>query len=129
MHKLLNYRIVFSLLLSMAGCQVFASPSILAQSLSQATINQQSCASTNGRPLTKNDIELRGSKLGFSLDANTMGAAFQNFALDSIGKIENTAYFYSVVREVMTMTAANPAVQKYIVPDAVGGIQIIVLNS
>lgn len=122
-----SYRAVFSVLIGVLGYQIFASRSVLAQALSQSTITQQSCASTNGRPLTKNDIELRGASLGFNLDANTMGAAFQNFALDSIGKIENTTYFPSRVREIATST--SPTIHRGIVPDAVGAIEVIVVNS
>lgn len=124
MPKFSTYRAVLSLLFGVLGYQILASGSLLAQSPTQSAITQQSCVSTNGRTLNKNDIELRGAALGFSLDANTMGDAFQNFALDSIGKVENTTYFPSRVREIATSTSST--IHRGIVPDAVGGITVIV---
>ncbi|NDJ15793.1 hypothetical protein [Myxacorys almedinensis] len=127
MLKFAAYRALLSLLVGILGYQTLASRSLLAQSLTQAQITQQSCAPTNGLPLNKNHIELRGAALGFSLDSNTMGRAFQNFALDSVGKIENTTWFPSRVREIATSTSST--IHRGIVPDAVGAIEVIVVNS
>lgn len=90
--------------------------------LTQAQIAQSSCDPTGGSPLTKNDIELRGRKLGFKLDANTMGRAFQNFVIDSVGDVENTKPLRSLAREAATLNRGTT--HKFVVPDALGTIRI-----
>lgn len=115
---------VSSFLCVFATIQSLNTKDASAQILSQSSINQASCNSTGGRALTKNDIELRGRALGFSLDSNTMGRAFQNFALDSIGDVENKVYLYSRVREVVTQ-----GLHRFVVPDGLGPIIINVRNS
>ncbi|MCY7272481.1 MAG: hypothetical protein LH702_01715 [Phormidesmis sp. CAN_BIN44] len=110
----------------MLGFQISASRSAVAGE-PQSTITARSCAGL-GNSLTKNDIELRGARLGFALDANTMGRAFQNFATDSLRLIENTEPFYSPVREAVTLNSSQ-GVQRNVVPDAVTSVLIVEFNS
>lgn len=126
MLKLLNYRIVKSLLIGMLGSQIAASYSSLAVE-PQSTINARSCASL-GNSLTKSDIELRGTRLGFALDANTMGTAFENFGLDSLQYPKNAKFYYSPVREAVTLNSSE-GVQRNIVPEAVGPVTVAEYDS
>jgi hypothetical protein len=92
------------------------------------TVQQAACSAVGGgAPLSKSDIEARGSKLGFKLDSNTMGRAFQNFVLDSIRDVENILPFYSPARDLATKKYIDPARRhKYVVPDGSGPIIIFI---
>jgi hypothetical protein len=117
-----RYRAVISLVVGMLGTQLFASRSSLSvEPLS--TIIARSCSGI-GKPLTKNDIELRGKSLGFALDANAMGAVFENFAVDSLGITKNTRPIGSSVRAAATLNSRE-GVQSNVVPDSLGTIGII----
>ncbi|MGV0029285.1 hypothetical protein [Phormidesmis priestleyi] len=121
MTKLLNYRAVTSLLIGVLGFHLFASRSSAAET--QASITARSCSGF-GNSLTKDDIELRGARLGFSLDSNTMGAAFENFVRSSLQISPNTTvYFPSPVRQAAT-TQSGGTIQKGIIPDGLGAITI-----
>lgn len=126
MLKLSNYRIVISLLIGMLGFQIFASRSSVAGE-PQSTIMVQPYADL-GNSLTKDDIELRGARLGFALDVNTIGRAFQNSATDSLRLIEDTEPFYSLVREAVTLNSSQ-GVKRNVVPDAVNSVLIVEFNS
>jgi hypothetical protein len=117
----LRYRTIIFLVIGMIGTQLVASRSSLAvEPLS--TIIARSCSGV-GRPLTKNDIELRGARLGFPLDANSMGAAFENFAIDSAGKTKNTDPIDSPLRKSLTNGA-----QSRVIPDTLGAFLVIEIN-
>lgn len=102
------------------GFHLFASR--LSAAETQASITARSCSGF-GSSLTKNDIESRGAKLGFSLDSNTMGAAFENFVRSSLQISPNTVYFSSPVREAATTQSAG-TIQRGIIPDGLGAITI-----
>lgn len=110
----------------MLGFQIFASRSSLAVE-PQSTITARSCSGL-GNSLTKDDIELRGARLGFTLDANTMGQAFENFVLDSLRLTKNTTPFSSPVRRAIT-TQSSGTVFSNIIPEAVGSILLIEYSS
>lgn len=126
MRKFLNKCTGISLLIGVFSFQIFASRSSLAVE-PQSTITSRSCSNL-GSSLTKDAIELRGARLGFALDANTMGRAFQNFVNDSLDLIENIEPFSSPVRAAVTQNSST-GVQRNIVPDAVGSVIIVEFNS
>jgi hypothetical protein len=122
----LRYRTVISLVVGILGTQLFAiRPSQSVEPLS--TIIARSCSGI-GKPSTKNDIELRGRSLGFSLDSNTMGTAFENFVLSSLNITRNTREIYSSVREDATLNSSE-GVQRNVVADSLGTVGIIDLDS
>ena len=120
MTRLLSYRAVTSILIGVLGFHLFASRSSAAET--QASITARSCSGF-GNSLTKDDIELRGARLGFSLDANTMGRAFESFVRSSLQISPNTIYFASPVRQAATAQSGG-TIQSGIVPDGLGAITI-----
>jgi hypothetical protein len=97
-----------------------------AQPAGPPTVAQLSCAPTGGSPLTKTNIEARAIARGISTDPNTMGRAFENFVLDSIGDVKNTnptIRFYSAARQAATKNYRDPRRRhSFVVPDALGPI-------
>jgi hypothetical protein len=114
---------VIFLVTGMIGMQLVVSRSSPAvEPLS--TIIARSCSGI-GRPLTKNDIELRGKRLGFPLDSNTMGTAFENFAIESARANKYTGIgIYSPLREYLTQNSSN-GVQRRVVPDTLGTFLVL----
>lgn len=120
-------KIPISLACGIIWVHFFLPSAVKAQAYTQSQIQQLSCAPTGGAALSKGSIENRGTQLGFALDSNTMGRAFQNFALDSVNVPENFLAFPSRVREIVT--ALSKTTHKYVVPDAVGSITTLVIDS
>lgn len=71
MCRLVNRCTIISLLTGILSFQSFAGrPSLALEP--QSTITSRSCSGI-GNSLTKDAIEVRAARLGFALDANTMG--------------------------------------------------------